>query len=498
MASPAAIRRQMPQQEARQTHSAINAFFGNAAAVYAAAAALRVVLLVYGLWQDAHSPVKYTDIDYLVFTDAARFVAQGSGTSSSGSNSGRGSPYDRETYRYTPLLAWLLLPTAAEHSGVLGQMLFASGKVLFAVADLVAGWLLEQVLRERLAGKSADAATSARAYASVWLLNPMVAAISTRGSAEGLLGALVAALLWAVQVARQPLLAGLLLGAGVHLKIYPFIYAPAIVWWMDADNTRAPERKPGSARAAKSQTKSASSYPAPSIWTFASPARLQLTFASLVTFVGLNMAMYSLYGFPFLQHTYLHHVTRIDHRHNFSPYNTQLYLSSAAAATSTNSNTLSQTMSTGASALAWLPAVESLAFIPQLLLATVLLPLVLAKKDLPATMLAQTFAFVAFNKVCTSQYFLWYMVLLPVYLPQSSFVQSPRKGVLALVLWVAGQAVWLQQGFLLEFLGQSTFVPGLWLASLGFFLVNCWILGVIVTDVAAEHEEGEKTAKISP
>jgi phosphatidylinositol glycan class M len=32
-------------------------------------------------------------------------------------------------------------------------------------------------------------------------------------------------------------------------------------------------------------------------------------------------------------------------------------------------------------------------------------------------------------------------------------------------------------------MGLSTFLPGLWLASLGFFIVNCWILGVIVSDV---------------
>ncbi|CAK7218342.1 GPI mannosyltransferase 1 [Sporothrix bragantina] len=477
MASSPVTRRQAAKQEEKSQksrRSAVRSFFGSAAAVYGAAAALRVVLLVYGLWQDANSPVKYTDIDYLVFTDAARFVAQGGDGVSGSGNNARGSPYDRETYRYTPLLAWLLLPTASDDGGVLGQVLFASGKVLFAVADLVAGFLLERVLRERLAGKRADVATSARMYASVWLLNPMVAAISTRGSAEGLLGALVAALLWAVQVARQPLLAGLLLGAGVHLKIYPFIYAPAIVWWMDAENTRtSSQSKSSSAKVQKKTTVTAKSNP---ILAFLSPARLQLAVASLATFVGLNVVMYSLYGFPFLQHTYLHHVTRIDHRHNFSPYNTQLYLSSAAAATAGNGSSSSSSSSL-------LPAIESLAFAPQLLLATVLLPFVLAKKDLPTTMLAQTFAFVAFNKVCTSQYFLWYMVLLPVYLPESSFIQSPQKGVLALVLWVAGQAAWLQQGFLLEFLGQSTFVPGLWLASLGFFLVNCWILGVIVSDV---------------
>jgi phosphatidylinositol glycan class M len=90
------------------------------------------------------------------------------------------------------------------------------------------------------------------------------------------------------------------------------------------------------------------------------------------------------YGWDFLQHTYLHHVTRIDHRHNFSPYNTLLYLNSSAPGTS-------------------LIKLESVAFLPQLFLAAFALPLMLAKKDLPSTMLAQTFAFVSFNKVCTSQ-----------------------------------------------------------------------------------------------
>lgn len=43
--------------------------------------------------------------------------------------------------------------------------------------------------------------------------------------------------------------------------------------------------------------------------------------------------------------------------------------------------------------------------------------------------------------------------------------------------------MWLQQGFQLEFLGNSTFVPGLWCASIIFFLINTWILGVIITDI---------------
>ena len=362
-------------------------FFARPAPLYLSAIALRVVLLLYGLWQDANSPVKYTDIDYLVFTDAARFTAAG------------GSPYQRETYRYTPLLAWLLLPTAwTSPSPFWTTVYFSFGKIVFAVADLVAGWLIERVLTMRDQTAGGLTPLSARKFAAIWLLNPMVATISTRGSSEGLLGVLVIALLWAV-LARRITLAALLLGFGVHFKIYPFIYAPAIVWWMDDEHLG----NGGKSSRKKNANTSVTLFGA--IRGFLTPARLQLAVLSLGTFVGLNILMVYMYdasptllcslhpslltvifryGSPFLVHTYFHHVTRIDHRHNFSPYNIQLYIASAFPESS---------------AL----RIESLAFLPQLLLSCVLIPLVLAKKDLPTAMLAQTFAFVAFNKVCTSQ-----------------------------------------------------------------------------------------------
>ncbi|KAK9777420.1 putative GPI mannosyltransferase-like protein 1 [Seiridium cardinale] len=414
----------------------ISRFFSSPLLVFTAALLLRAILLVYGLWQDANSPLKYTDIDYLVFTDAARFTF----------SSASGSPYARETYRYTPLLAWLLYPTTLP-----GTFWFSSGKMLFAAADLAAGWLIMRVLIKHM-GMKTDAALK---YASIWLLNPMVATISTRGSSEGLLGVLVMALLYAV-LEKRVTLAGLLLGFAVHFKIYPFIYAPAIVWWMDAE------------RMGRS---SASSNSSP-ITRFVTPERVRLAVVSLAAFMTLNLWMYALYGHDFLQHTFLHHVTRIDHRHNFSPYNILLYLTSAEPYLTTS----------GAGTNFLGIKIESVAFVPQLLLSCVLVPLVGAKKSLPATLLAQTFAFVTFNKVCTSQYFLWYMVFLPLYLPNSSLVQQPGLGLTALALWVVTQGLWLQQGYNLEFLGQSTFVPGLLYASLSFFLVNCWILGIIIGD----------------
>ncbi|KAF2453858.1 GPI mannosyltransferase 1, partial [Lineolata rhizophorae] len=433
-------------------------FFASPTRVITAAILLRVALLLYGLVQDTLSPIKYTDIDYLVFTDAARFLSPRTSPTSGPPY----TPYRRHTYRYTPLLAWLLFPTTCSPR----WLWFSFGKVLFAAGDVVAGVLIAAILRKSKdkGGLGMDTEIAMR-FAAVWLLNPMVAQISTRGSAEGLVDTIVVALLWAV-LERRVKLAGVLLGLAVHVKIYPFIYGGAVLWWMDEERMGPIS----SSRRTKGKKKLAGGDGdglVQRVIAFFTPVRIMFVAWSLCTFILLNTAMYALYGRPFLQHTYFYHFTRLDHRHNFSPYNTLLYLSSAPSSSFT-ANSLH---------------LESLAFLPQLLLSAFLIPLALAKKDLPATLLAQTFAFVTFNKVCTSQYFLWYLVFLPFYLPRSSLLERRRLGVLALSLWIAGQAVWLQQGFQLEFLGQSTFVPGLWAAGLGFFVVNCWILGVVIGDV---------------
>ena len=441
------------------------------------ASLLRLVLLLYGLAQDAFSPLKYTDIDYFVFTDAARYVSRGK------------SPYARETYRYTPLLAWILLPTTWN-----GTAWFSFGKVLFGVADVVAGWLMVLVLRDGHGrGEVGMDAERALKYASIWLLNPMVATISTRGSSEGLLGVMVVALLWAV-TKRRIALAGILLGIGMHFKIYPFIYGPSIVWYLenhagpahltDYSFSKAAEKWVHDRR--NELTRSSGQPLQQQVLSFFNRQRITLVTTSLLTFIILNASMYALYGRPFLQETYLHHLSRIDHRHNFSPYNTLLYLSSA------NAKISSSPMATGTGFLS--TRLESFAFFPQLLLSAVIIPLCLAKHSLPGAMMASTFAFVTFNKVCTSQYFLWYMSLIPFYLPNSSFLAKPTFGLIALGLWVGAQGLWLQQGYLLEFLGLSTFFPGLWIAGVGFFGINCWILGYMIDDIGARGQVEENKA----
>ena len=35
---------------------------------------IRIALIFYSEWHDKHATVKYTDIDYRVFTDASRFL----------------------------------------------------------------------------------------------------------------------------------------------------------------------------------------------------------------------------------------------------------------------------------------------------------------------------------------------------------------------------------------------------------------------------------------
>lgn len=391
---------------------------------------LRVGFFLFGLYQDANMPVKYTDIDYLVFTDAARYVSQGQ------------SPYERETYRYTPLLAWILVPTSW------GGVYIHFGKILFMTCDVLTGILIYKTLPRLLNS------TRRVLLLSIWLLNPMVITISTRGSSESVLTCFIMLAVY-YYFRQRLLLSAMWLGLSIHLKIYPIIYVPAFLYSLAAKGHPFVHLK------------------FVPIANWITKANLSYLLVTLISLGAANVVMYQYYGYEFLEHSYLYHLTRLDHRHNFSVYNIMLYYTSAKP------HLLSGISSTVDGVLELLASrIEKLAFWPQLIVSAVILPLALAQENLITCLFVQTFAFVTFNKVVTSQYFIWFLIFLPYYFATSSLTtrENTARGVLMLGSWILGQGCWLFYAYKLEFLGESTFINGLLQSSIVFFLINCYLL----------------------
>ncbi|CAK5069408.1 unnamed protein product [Meloidogyne enterolobii] len=59
---------------------------------------VRLFFILYARIHDYLFNLNFTDVDYEVFTEAALLVSQGS------------SPYNLSTYRYSPIIAWILVP----------------------------------------------------------------------------------------------------------------------------------------------------------------------------------------------------------------------------------------------------------------------------------------------------------------------------------------------------------------------------------------------------
>jgi phosphatidylinositol glycan class M len=419
------------------------------------AIALRAGLLLFGSWQDTHLAVKYTDIDYEVYTDAAQFMVQG------------GSPYQRSTYRYSPLLAALLTPNILLHKSF--------GKVLFALADIVAALLMQRLLHRRFSNKNETKATKLTTAAgknkkesfkssttittialALWLFSPFTVSISTRGNGEALVTCMLLGMLDLLEN-NFILASGLLYGLAVHWRVYPIIYAlPILKHLAEAGNVSKDSSSNGSSAVERRRTRSSVSVSGRSssndngksknknqpvavvvssfINSIFSLNGLKFGLSAACIFLSLGIGLYRLYGFPFLHETYLYHATRVDPRHNFSPYHYPAYLGTEKVSveeivrldsSSDDTSILSSWMG-GACTGEVLKSVYD-GFFNQIgdsgkiwTLATLVVQFSLGwvfSGDLAAAFFLQTVAFVAFNKVATAQYFVWYFSWLPLVLP---------------------------------------------------------------------------------
>jgi GPI mannosyltransferase 1 subunit M len=352
-------------------------------------------------------------VDYLVFTDAARFVVQGA------------SPYERATYRYTPLLAFVLTPNIWLHP--------VWGKVLFACADLLAGYMISRLISPSVFTKyKSGLPKRTKTLVCIWLFNPIVINVSTRGNAEALISVAVLSTLYFLQQQRI-VLAGLLFGLSVHLKVYPVIYALSFVLSIRSENHV-----------------SCKWFSLGHLLDLVTDRRRRsFIVSSVVSFSILTGSSYFLYGYRFLYESLLYHVVRTDHRHNFSIYFYQMYL--------------------GPGGLLGLTA-----FIPQLVL-LLALTYRYAAEDIGTCICLQTVAFVALNKVSTVQYWVWYFALVPLCLARCGRVHV-RWWVAVCTCWAAAVGLWLSQAYRLEMLGDPTWI---WLVVASAALLGAHMLFLV-------------------
>ncbi|XP_018301113.1 GPI mannosyltransferase 1 [Mycetomoellerius zeteki] len=343
---------------------------------------LRLVFILYANFHDEYLTVPYTDVDYKVFTDAARYVVE------------QRSPFDRHTYRYSPLLAWLLTPNIILHKDF--------GKILFSVVDVLIAVLIKNIVARQRCNE-----TVKNYCALLWLYNPLTLVISTRGNADSLAVLLVVLTLDLLQ-RDKIVLAGLLHGISVHFRLYPLMLLNRDQW--------------------------------------------RLVLSCVFSIVTLTAMGYRLYGFKFLYESFIYHLVRKDARHNFSVYFYMFYLSA------NQPQDIIQ---------------KILTFLPQLLLLLMSSYYYSEKSKLPFAMFVQAMIAVIYNPVMTSQYFFWFLSLLPLCLP--NIEMNLRRGIYLACSWILSQAIWLLTAYLLEFQSFNSFFF-LWISSLLFFAVNVKIL----------------------
>lgn len=456
--------------------------------------------------------IVYTDIDYHVFSDGAKHLLNFQ------------SPYERETYRYTPILAFMMIPNHIIN--------YNFGKVLLSIIDVLVGLLIEILLNiqnsnkkfnkekqtinnreDNEISKTNKVSSSSNlnlfkffysyidnpyAYTSlIYLYNPFTINICTRGSADCIITFLVILSLILIELGLFSL-AGIIYGFAVHFKIYPIIYAPALYLYLISKNVSIRKILCEDIIIKSNQydevSPSNDNYPIiftkiyfyydlflsftsklfikikqiikivlKSIFNFKAIIFALLTVATFSFFMGF---FYLLYGNKFLYEYFLYHLVRKDHRHNYSIFYYLIYL--------TYSTNLSKLLS-------------FLTFAPQVIL--IVLSTLFLFQSINLCLLVLTMVFVTFNKVITAQYFLWFICLIPLVAPHNKLLNSRKHGgrtiycIFLFSIWLGIELYWNSFAHNLEYKGENLFLE-MWLVNLIFFLVNC----VMIKEFIVSHE----------
>lgn len=285
--------------------------------------------------------IQFTDIDYWVLWDGAEDWLF------------KGTPYNQAVYRYSPLLAAILLPfvyiKAIFKTSFISFLALLGGKLVFSVCNLIVAFFAWPMINSNCEWR-----TKLTVY--LWLFNPLVIVIATRGNADAVVCAVNMAYAYALK-RRRLLTSAILLGLATHLKIFPVFYGLPVAFHLLR-----------SGRLGK--------------------AALFFVTSSL-TFAILTLAVYGLFGSEGIYAYLIYHLQRQDVRHNFSPFFYPFYLFSAF---SEHSKSLMSILMRWASFLPQLAAMTGLA-----------LRFSGGEEDFPTAFFLQTIVFVHFNKVFTSQ-----------------------------------------------------------------------------------------------
>nr|XP_029713515.1 GPI mannosyltransferase 1 isoform X1 [Aedes albopictus] len=422
---------------------------------------IRIFLVYYGEVQDSLSEIQYTDVDYRVVTDGASHVLN------------LNSPFKRHTYRYTPLLAYLVLPNLLLHHSF--------GKFVFSLFDIFIGVLIKWILLNCYRGNKISIEKKllkletlnnrnkylikrkneilnsnnetlppkyirmAEISAYFWLYNPLTMVIATRGNGDCVSCSLVLASLYFLLKNEQTVLqfftAGIFLGISIHFRLYPIGFC--LAFYLTTLDKQLETIKDH-------------------LQAILMPNAKQLalvagTITSLTVSTGL---FYYLYGYQYLYESILFHLVRKDTRHNFSLYFYQQYLSSNFDISLLE---------------------KILTFLPQLVLIVIItLRYGKHRQTVGFALFAIAFVMVAYNPVVTSQYFVWFLSLLPLSVKNFKNI-GMRKAVFIPVMWFISQGGWLLPAYLLEFRGWNTF-EFIWIQSIVFFFSNILILQMLVTN----------------